>query len=136
MGVFKGVVGKAHMGYAYVRPLEGETVAKKRSTTFAARLRELRTAAGLTQAQLAKLAGMHLRGLTKLEQGDREPTWASVLDLAEALGVDCTAFNQVPGELPRPARGRPPKGSADSNAAAAHAKRQAKGKTGGAKKRT
>ncbi len=67
-------------------------MAKKRGTGFAARLRELRIAAGLTQAQLADRAGMHLHGLTKLEQGDREPAWATVLDLARALGVGVGDF--------------------------------------------
>jgi transcriptional regulator with XRE-family HTH domain len=67
-------------------------MARKRTTGFAARVRELRAAAGLTQAQLAERAGMHLHGLTKLEQGDREPAWSSVLDLARALGVDVGAF--------------------------------------------
>ena len=49
-------------------------------------------AAGLTQTQLAERAGLHLHGLTKLEQGDREPSWVTVLDLARALGVGCAAF--------------------------------------------
>lgn len=65
---------------------------KKQTNGFADRLRELRTAAGLSQAQLAERAGLHLHGLTKLEHGDREPSWATVKALADALGVDCTAF--------------------------------------------
>jgi transcriptional regulator with XRE-family HTH domain len=86
-------------------------MAKKVSTGFAARLRELREAAGLTQAQLAERAGMHLHGLTKLEQGDREPAWATVIALAEALGVSCDGFRQPPAERPPRAGGRPPKPS-------------------------
>jgi transcriptional regulator with XRE-family HTH domain len=87
-------------------------MAKKRTTGFATRLRELREAAGLTQVQLAERAGLHLHGLTKLEQGDRAPSWSTVLALAEALGVECTAFikpthsEQV---APKRGRGRPPK---------------------------
>jgi transcriptional regulator with XRE-family HTH domain len=69
---------------------------KSVSTGFAKRLRELRTAAGLSQSQLAEAAGMHLGGVTKLEQAEREPTWATVLDLARALGVSCQEF-QVDG---------------------------------------
>ena len=62
-------------------------MAKKRNTGFAARLRELRESAGLTQRELAEKSGLHLGGLTKIEHGDREPAWSTVLDLAGALGV-------------------------------------------------
>jgi transcriptional regulator with XRE-family HTH domain len=64
-------------------------------SSFAERLKELRKKAGLSQAKLAKRAGMHLFGVTKLEQGYREPTWATVQALAEALGVECTAFTET-----------------------------------------
>jgi putative transcriptional regulator len=80
-------------------------MAKKMVTGFAARLREQRTAAGLTQAELAERAGMHLHGVTKLEQGDREPSWATVQALARALGVSCAAFEDAPAEVP-PAKKR------------------------------
>jgi transcriptional regulator with XRE-family HTH domain len=73
---------------------------KKKDTGFAARLRALREAANLTQAQLAERAGLHLHGITKLEQGDREPAWATVLALADALGVDCRAFVDSHGSPP------------------------------------
>jgi transcriptional regulator with XRE-family HTH domain len=75
-------------------------MAKKRATGFGRRLRELRAAAGLTQAQLAERAEMHLHGLTKLEQGDREPSWATVQDLARALGVSCEAFQEDSAKAP------------------------------------
>lgn len=80
---------------------------KKRRTGFAAKLKYLREEAGLTQAQLAERAEMHLQGITKLEQGLREPAWATVLALAEALGVNCLAFMDG-AEAKRP-RGRPRK---------------------------
>jgi transcriptional regulator with XRE-family HTH domain len=76
---------------------------------FAGRLRELRAAAGLTQRELAERAGVSQRGLAQWEIGRREPGWRSVLALAEALGVDCTAFARPPGKLPPPRPGRPPK---------------------------
>jgi transcriptional regulator with XRE-family HTH domain len=75
-------------------------MARKRATGFGARLRELRTAAGLTQAQLAERAEMHLHGVTKLEQGHREPSWATVQDLARALGVSCEAFQDAEASAP------------------------------------
>ncbi len=60
--------------------------------TFAERLRELREKSGLSQAELANRAGLHRFGVSKLELGLREPTWATVQAIARALGVDCTAF--------------------------------------------
>jgi transcriptional regulator with XRE-family HTH domain len=64
--------------------------------TFAARLKGLREAAGLTQPQLAERAGMNQYGIAKLEQGVREPSWATVQALAAALGVSCEAFMDKP----------------------------------------
>ena len=82
---------------------------------FADRLRDIREAAGLSQAQLAEKAGMHRFGVSKLEQGLRAPSWATVQALAAALGVSCEEF-QVAGEpaaratrKPRRRRGRPRK---------------------------
>ena len=66
------------------RPEEG--------TGFAVALKSLREKAGLSQQALADAAGMHVFGIAKLEQGLREPGWATVLKLAKALDVDCTAF--------------------------------------------
>jgi putative transcriptional regulator len=63
---------------------------------FAGRLRELREAAGLTQGQLAERAGIHMLTVAKLEQQIREPAWATVLALADALGVECVAFTKAP----------------------------------------
>lgn len=52
-----------------------------------ARLRELRTAAGLTQAGLAEKSGLSQNGISHWEQGDRVPGIAQAIALAEALGV-------------------------------------------------
>ncbi|HVS40137.1 MAG TPA: helix-turn-helix transcriptional regulator [Gemmataceae bacterium] len=81
---------------------------------FAVRLKALREGAGLTQEQLADKAGLHLGAVFKLEQGVREPTWATVQALAHALGVGCAAFEGTgapPADAPKsnlkpPARGR------------------------------
>jgi transcriptional regulator with XRE-family HTH domain len=78
--------------------------------TFAARLKELREAAGLSQSQLAERAGMHRFGVSKLEQGLREPSWATVQAIASALGVSCESFQQPAAERPAAKPGRPPKG--------------------------
>jgi transcriptional regulator with XRE-family HTH domain len=87
-------------------------MAKKRTTRFGDRLRELREETGLSRADLAERSGMHIQSLTKLELGQREPAWATVVDLAEALGVDCTAFTQEPADREPTGPGRPRKARA------------------------
>jgi transcriptional regulator with XRE-family HTH domain len=84
------------------KPFLGGRMAKKMVTDFAARLREQRTRASLTQGELAERAGLHLHSVTKLEQGDREPSWATVQALARALGVSCEAFvvEEKPAKAP------------------------------------
>jgi transcriptional regulator with XRE-family HTH domain len=84
----------------------------KRPSGFAARLRELREAAGLTQRRLAEEAGMHTLGVAKLEQGLREPSWATVRCLARALGLNCLHFEvETPADPPAAPKGRPRKGA-------------------------
>ncbi len=78
-------------------------------TAFPGRLRELREGAGLTQEQLAEKLGTTVRNISRLETGAQEPTWPTVLALAQAFGVTCEAFCQQPAALPPNRRGRPPK---------------------------
>jgi DNA-binding XRE family transcriptional regulator len=59
---------------------------------FADRLKELRTQAGLTQTALAEASGLPVGSIRNYEQGQREPYWAVVSQLAAALGVSCEAF--------------------------------------------
>lgn len=100
---------------------------------FGARLRELRTAAGLSREELAVRAGMKIGGVRDLEQGLRVPGWDSVLSLAKALGVECTAFTVEPASLEPHKPGRPkkaeavePEESTDAGEASAKRKRGAK----------
>src|SRR5262245_52701412 len=94
---------------------------------FAGRLRELRVAAGLSREQLAERAGLKAGGIRNLEQGVRLPGWETVLALAKALGVECTAFTQEPATsdaaLP-PGRPRKDAAGADSPADQADAGQQ------------
>lgn len=76
---------------------------------FAARLKELREEARLSQRQLAERAGCSPGSLANWEQGIREPGWLAVLALAGALGVDCKAFEQKPAQTGKAKRGRPKK---------------------------
>lgn len=101
------------------------------ASMFAGRLKELRESAGLTQKQLADKAGLGLRAVTYLESGDRKPAWETVLSLASALGVECTAFTQEPTATdPRP-KGRPRKPDTTAESippASAEAEKPVKGK--------
>jgi len=47
----------------------------------------LRKEAGLTQEQLAERSGLSQQYLSKLEQGQRNPTIVTLYELANALGV-------------------------------------------------
>jgi transcriptional regulator with XRE-family HTH domain len=76
---------------------------------FAARLREMRESAGLTQEQLADRAGVKRDAVARWEAGKREPGWSSVLALCQALGVSCEAFTKEPAPREGAAPGRPPK---------------------------
>jgi transcriptional regulator with XRE-family HTH domain len=76
---------------------------------FAGRLKELREQAGLTQQALADVAGLSKACVADLEQGRREPSWATVVALAQALGKDCRAFLVAPEQVEKRMRGRPRK---------------------------
>lgn len=84
---------------------------------FGPRLKELREQAGLTQPQLADLAGMNRFGIAKLEQGVSRPHWDTVVALCKALKVSCQAFLEEPSTTAGPGRGRPPKSQAEQTPA-------------------
>lgn len=72
---------------------------------FGRHLRELRTARGLTQAQLAELARTNKPFISNLERGLTTPTLGMLLRLAE--GLDCLptelirVFNRGPRVSPK-----------------------------------
>ncbi len=68
---------------------------------FSTRLRELRERAGLTQEGLARLANVSVATIAKLERESKgqDPSWSTVLALADALGVSTEEFRQ-PAEQP------------------------------------
>jgi transcriptional regulator with XRE-family HTH domain len=90
----------------------------ERAPTFARRLQTLREAAGLSQYALAKRSGLSKQALSRLELGDREPSWTTVQSLAAALSVSCEAFvdpaiaARIPVAETAPAPGRPRKATA------------------------
>jgi transcriptional regulator with XRE-family HTH domain len=82
-------------------------------------LRDLRKQAGLTQEELARKAGVPVTSLRGHEQGQRVPSWASIVKLARALGISTDAFSncdEVQDAEPAPkrttAKGRKRKGEA------------------------
>lgn len=66
---------------------EGEKEMKKQPATFATRLRQLRTEAGLSQSELAKRSGIPQPNISGMENGIRAPTWVTACRIADALGV-------------------------------------------------
>lgn len=77
---------------------------------FASRLKEIRTAKGLTQAELAEKTGLSQAAIGLWEVGKRSPTFSSVKALAAALGVSVEDLAEdSTSTLPPPKRGRPRK---------------------------
>jgi transcriptional regulator with XRE-family HTH domain len=67
------------------------------------RLRELRTAAGLTQQALAVKAGLSVSAVVQIENGTiPDPRISTVRALAKALGVSLSLLGEEEGDLPPP----------------------------------
>jgi transcriptional regulator with XRE-family HTH domain len=80
--------------------------------SYGAVLQELRKAAGLSQSELARLAGESVDSLRNWEQGRVLPKIDAVTKIAKALGVslDLLAFREGDGsEAQKRGPGRPPK---------------------------
>lgn len=60
--------------------------------TFGEKLREIREAKNLTRVALAASSGVSFGTICGYETGRRSPALATTIQLAKALGVDCTAF--------------------------------------------
>ena len=63
-----------------------------RAKEFGERLKALREAAGLTQSELSRRSTVPQQTISRYESGLSEAVWSNVLLLAQALEVDCTAF--------------------------------------------
>jgi transcriptional regulator with XRE-family HTH domain len=72
---------------------------------FGARLRELRTAAGLTQRELAARSGTSSAAISNFEAGNNAPTLGTLVRLADALECNVTTLVDV---LDRPRRSARP----------------------------
>ena len=63
---------------------------------FGRRLRQLRTAAGVSQEKLGELAGLHRTFVSMVERGERNVTIATVEKLAG--GLNCRMADLMPDE--------------------------------------
>jgi transcriptional regulator with XRE-family HTH domain len=78
--------------------------------SFGALLRSHRASAGLTQEQLAELAGLSRRGIADLERGARRSPYASTVDrLATALGLSESARTELAAATRRIAVAKSPR---------------------------
>ena len=78
---------------------------REQDTSFGVRLRGLRTAAGLSQEELAERAGLTVRGISDLERGARNhPYPHTVRSLADALELSEEERSALFAAVPR--RGR------------------------------
>jgi transcriptional regulator with XRE-family HTH domain len=78
-----------------------QTVAKKKKhTPFAARLRDLRDEAQLTQAQAAEGAHVHIQTYMRWERGETEPTFSELAKLDELFEVSLNDFQPRDDEPP------------------------------------
>src|SRR5215208_211525 len=59
-------------------------------------IRSRRAALGLSQAELAKKAGVSLRQLARYEAGDQQPVLSAAVALADALGI---SMDQLAGKV-------------------------------------
>lgn len=83
----------SHGAVASVRPSAPPTngsLAPIDGVRLGARLRELRVAAGLTQAELARRTGIHRPNIARVEAGRHTPSLETLARLASAIGVPTT----------------------------------------------
>lgn len=66
-------------------------------TKLGARIRELRLAAGLTQAELARRTGIHRPNIARVEAGRHTPSLETLARLAAAIGVPTASVLDVSG---------------------------------------
>lgn len=70
----------------------GSGAGRKRERAFGRVLREVRKERGLSQEQLGFESGYHRTYISFLERGKKNPTLATILDLAETLRIPAWEF--------------------------------------------
>jgi transcriptional regulator with XRE-family HTH domain len=69
---------------------------------MAKRFKQLREAAGFTQASLAEAAGVSIRSYQQWEQGKRTPLFDAAVRIADALDI---SLDDLAGRARRPKQG-------------------------------
>jgi DNA-binding XRE family transcriptional regulator len=59
---------------------------RKQQQHFGDRLKAIRVAAGLSQAELSRRADCRKASICEIEQGKQQPTWETAVKLIEACG--------------------------------------------------
>ena len=78
-----------------------------------ARIKELRTARGLTQLGLAEAAGLDKMAVSRIERGEREPLFSTLRALARSLDVEPGELFLPPSTVQEVQIGRPPNVAAE-----------------------
>lgn len=73
----------------------------RKSNGFGEAVRRTRTAAGLTQEELADLSGLDRSYIGGVERGERNPTLSVIEKIAEGLGVTLTELFSYSTKRPR-----------------------------------
>ena len=73
-----------------------EDGAQAEMARLGSRLRDLRAVRGWTQEELARRAGLSKSYLSRIEDGDRQPSLASLLSLSQAFDVPLAALFAAP----------------------------------------
>ena len=85
---------------ASYRPIV-EAMAAAGRHTLGERVRRFRVAAGLTQVELARAADIGRVTLVRLENGEQNPRFRTLMSIAHTLGVDVPELLVEPEPLPR-----------------------------------
>ncbi|MCB9826716.1 helix-turn-helix transcriptional regulator [Candidatus Nomurabacteria bacterium] len=56
-------------------------------TQFGKNIRKARTAAGMTQKQVAEKAGLHVNYIARIERGEENPSYEAIEKIIKALKV-------------------------------------------------
>lgn len=73
--------------------VESDSQSSPWSSFVATRVKELRKSVGLTQEQLAEMAGLHQAHVCRIERGEISPTRKTIEKLADAFQIDVSAFD-------------------------------------------
>lgn len=78
-----------------VAPTQALALSSIDGTKLGARVRELRMAAGLTQAELARRTGIHRPNIARVEAGRHTPSLETLARLAAAIGVPTASVLEI-----------------------------------------